>query len=297
MEDSRRHVKAILDAVYGDPVASLRLAPDGRSSFTYLVDFDAPRDKVVCKIGGQSVYTDEVVEPLVIERIGHRTSIPVPQVLETGTLPNRRHPDNRWALYSHLDGFTPREFDLLPIETRERILTEVGAYLAELHTTCTYEHFGAFGRDGEELQLKKVGLAEMVFWGHRLTDVLGQVEEGEQSPVLSHGDLFPGNLLIGDEGSILGIIDWANAHVTTPGDSLARAELRFIDWFRPEPTDRTTLKVALREGYQRHCPLPEGFATRGWLYKLIWLAQSGVWALGHLATPHGRRQLQRTLRG
>jgi aminoglycoside phosphotransferase (APT) family kinase protein len=115
-------------------------------------------------------------------------------------------------------------------------------------------------------------------------------------PVLSHGDLFPGNLLV-DGGTITGVLDWGNAHVTTAGYALARAEMRFVDWFRFQGPERRRLRTALREGYREHRSLPPAYPELAGFYKTLWLGQSVDRVVRNLSSRRGRRQMKRHVRG
>ncbi|MFW6449343.1 MAG: phosphotransferase family protein, partial [Halobacteriota archaeon] len=259
----------------------------GRSATTHLVQLDGEPREVVCKLGGPSVYTGEVIEPLVTTMLGERTDLPVPRVLATGRVTPASPPNDRWALYERLPGSPATGFRECDPSTRAEVVRTVGSVLGRLHATFQYDRPGGLTRNGDDLRIAPTSGPEVATIGRHLS--------GEDAFVLAHGDLFPGNVLVDASGSVTGVIDWANAHVTTPTDSLARAELRFLDWFRFDPAERSMLQDALRAGYQAHRPLPDAYDAVGWLFKLLWLVQSGVWALGHLTTGHGRRQLRRTL--
>lgn len=293
---SGRHVEAIIDELCDPSIASYRLAADGQSSHTFIIDFSSSHPKVVCKIGGANVYTDAIVEPLVVELVRASTSIPVPAVIATGWLPGQDHPNHRWAVYEHLAGHSPTPFSQYSVDMRSQLLFEIGAYLGQLHDSAQFDRFGAFDSDGDSLVLGAPRCPEMAPVAHTLLSSFAGSNPTDRIPVLDHGDLFPGNLLVDTDGKITGIVDWANAHVTTPVDALAKTELRFIDWFRFPLAERDRLRTALHDGYRQHRPLPGALDQIGWLYKVLWLTQSGVWAIGHLHTPHGRRQLRRYLR-
>lgn len=280
-------VEDVIDAVYGVSIVTQRPASGGRSAATHLVEVEAHPHEVVCKIGGASVYTDEVIEPIVTAMLRDRTGLPVPEVLASGRLTPASPPDDRWSLYERLPGQPADAFRSLDASTRVHVVTTIGSLLGQLHATIRFDRPGGLVRAGDDLRVGETVGPEMAALGRRLVD--------EDEFVLAHGDLFPGNVLVDDTGAVTGVIDWANAHVTIPSDALARAELRFVDWFRFGKDERDALRAALRSGYRRHRPLPTAYDDIAWLFKVLWLVQSGVWAVGHLRTSHGRRQLRRNL--
>jgi aminoglycoside phosphotransferase (APT) family kinase protein len=261
----------------------------GRAAQTYLLSLDGDPETVVCKIGGPSVRTGDVIEPLVFDLVAETTDLPVPSVLASGTL--TRDEDTPWAVYEFCAGDQPTPFQSLDQSVRERTVREVGSILGRLHERHAFERTGGLARAGDTLTIRDPSGADFPGKGRR---VLAWVADDccDREPVLSHGDLYPGNLLIDDEGAITGVVDWGNAHVTTAGYALARAEMRFIDWFRFPPAHRQRLTDALREGYTAHRSLPDEYPELGPFYKLLWLAQSADRIRRHVTTNRGRRRLK-----
>jgi len=288
-------IERVVETALGRSVESCDLPARGRMAATYVLELDGPPGRAVCKIGGPSVRTGDVVEPLVCRLVAQTTGLPVPAVLASGTLRDGQGP-TRWALYEFRDGATPTPYDGLAPAIRRRIVRETGAILGQLHDTHQFERTGGLGAADGRLRICQPRGLDFPEQGRRLLEHYpGFGTEGLQ-PVLTHGDLFPGNLLVDDSGRITGLLDWGNAHVTTAGYALSRAEMRFVDWFRFPAGERERLRAALRTGYRRHRDLPPDYPRFASLYKLLWLAQSGERHLRHTATSRGRRQLRQHLR-
>jgi serine/threonine protein kinase len=322
------NVERLAEAALGVTVRAVEPTTAGRMAATYLLELDGNPGRAVCKVGGPSVRTGDVVEPLVVRLVGATTDLPVPAVLSTGQVHDRTGTRRHWALYEFCDGHAPTEFDTLASAPRRRVLREVGSALGRLHATHRFERTGGLARtDGDVGEESHAGTGRAgtnsgadgqahVSGDNRQTLTGGDLricdprglhvpESGRRllrravgpdgvdpQPVLTHGDLFPGNLLVAPDGSVTALLDWGNAHVTTAGYALARAEMRFVDWFRFPAGERERLRGALRAGYRTHRSLPPDYPRFGSLYKLLWLVQSGERHLRHALTSRGRRQLR-----
>lgn len=295
MVPPRDRIERIVDLVFGTSINSIQRSDSGYSSDTYLIDIDKDPGRIICKIGGPSIHTGEVIEPLVVDELADTPDIPVPAVHATGRFSGEQPPNNRWALYEFCAGDRPVEFADCSLATRRQVLKDVGAMLGALHKEFQYDTFGAFVRSNEGIALDSSTGLDFERLGRGLLHRLPSTERNDAQPVLAHGDLYPGNLLINDHGEITTIFDWANSYTSTPAAAIARAELRFIDWFRFPSDERDRLQMALQQGYQQHRPIPREYHTVGWEYKVMWFMQIGSWTLRNLRTPHGRRQLRRTI--
>lgn len=165
-------------------------------------------------------------------------------------------------------------FESLEPAVRRRIVTETGVILGLLHATHQFDRTGGLGRTNGELRICDPNGLYFPERGRRLIEFHPSYRGIDWQPVLSHGDLFPGNLLVDEEGAITGLFDWGNAHVTTAGYALARAEMRFLDWFRFSSPEQQRLRTALRDGYRPHRALPPEYPALSGFYKAVWLAQS-----------------------
>jgi aminoglycoside phosphotransferase (APT) family kinase protein len=287
-------VRRAVEATLGCAVLSCEQPADGRIAETYLLELDGEPERAVCKIGGPSVRTGEVIEPLAVGLAKATTDIPAPSVLASGTFDGETGFRSHWALYEFRDGHAPTPFDTIESGVRRRIVHQTGSILGRLHDTHQFERVGGLGRNGGTLCIRSPNGLNFPEQGRRLAQ-LHSASPADWQPVLSHGDLFPGNLLVADDGTITGLLDWGNAHVTTAGYALARAEMRFIDWFRLPAGEQRRLRVALRDGYLQHRELPSDYPALASLYKAAWLAQSADRILRHLTSRRGRQQLRRHL--
>jgi aminoglycoside phosphotransferase (APT) family kinase protein len=292
MQSVPERVKRVVETGLDCAVRSCERPAEGRVAETYLLEVEGSPERVVCKLGGPSIRTGDVIEPLVLELVGTTTDLPVPAVLASGWLPEE---GTHWALYEFSAGSCPVAYRALSPPARRRTVTEVGAALAQLHAAHRFERTGGLARDGDRLAIRDSAGLDVPEWGRRLAERHTDWTAGEA--VLTHGDLFPSNLVVERDGRVTGIFDWGNAHVTTAGYALARAEMRFVNWYWHcfPAAERRDLRAALRAGYRQHRPLPSGYRPAPF-HKLLWLAQSGQRHLRNAATPRGRRQLRRHLR-
>lgn len=288
-------VEAIVDATLGCAVSSCERTTSGRSASTYVVEVDGHPGRVLCKIGGVSAFTGDWIEPAVVRLVRADTDVPVPEVLATGRLEGVRPPGDRWALYEYLPGEPQPAFRGLDDRARRRVVGDVGRQLGGLHAGVRFERVGGLWLDGDGLSVRGTGglnTLELAAW---LTRQHPGATGAASTPVLGHGDLFPGNVRVNRAGEIVGVVDWADAHATVAGYALAQAELRFIDWFRFPPTERDRLRRALRDGYTTRRQLPPGYDGLARLYKALWLVQMADQTVRGLGSPTGRRQLWRTV--
>ena len=261
----------------------------GRMARTYVLTLDSDPERVVCKLGGPSIRTGDVVEPLVVRLVEETSDLPVPSVLATGRLRTGTGRERCWALYEFREGETPTPFSDCSSPVRRRLLRTVGSVLGRLHETHQFERTGALARDGDTLRVTDHRGFHAPTTGRALIRRSPGGGRVDSQPVLAHGDLYPGNLLV--SGEVTALLDWGNAHVTTAGYALARAELRFVDWFRFSARERERLRESLRTGYKRHRPLPPDYPRATSSHKLLWLVQSAERHLRHATTSRGRRQL------
>jgi aminoglycoside phosphotransferase (APT) family kinase protein len=270
-------------------VQSCEPATAGRMARTYVLTLDDEPGRAVCKLGGPSIRTGDVVEPLVVRLVDETSDLPAPSVLATGRLRTGTDSERCWALYEFREGETPTPFPDCPPPVRRRLLETVGSVLGRLHDTHQFERTGALARDGDTLRVTDHRGFHAPTAGRALLRRLPGGGRVDAQPVLTHGDLYPGNLLV--DGDVTALLDWGNAHVTTAGYALARAELRFIDWFRFPARERERLRESLRQGYERHRPLPPDYPRATAPHKLLWLVQSAERHRRHVTTNRGRRQL------
>ena len=281
-------VNRIVAAALDSAVEDCSVPEEGAIADTYLLTL-ADGTRVVCKLGGESVWTEDVVEPCVLRLVRRETSLSVPDVLASGLIEGTSGP-KRWGLYEFCPGTVP---DVRTVATYEQVVSEAGAALARLHTAFSFEQIGGFVRDDQN----DLDLVEPTDWNLRGSPIVDRVSTAVTSqqlrrPVLAHGDYRPGNLLV-DDGSITAILDWANSHVTSAGYSLARAETRFVDV--PPVAAKHRLRRAFRDGYRRHASIPSSYTEAVRFYRALWVAQSCVNVCKVTRTERGRIQLSRQL--
>lgn len=97
----------------------------GAVADTFVVELEGGSRRVVCKRGGASIWTGDVIEPLVTGLVARETDLPVPEVLAHGSLRNVDSP-TRWALYEYCDGVQPT---VATPERRARLATRAGDIL------------------------------------------------------------------------------------------------------------------------------------------------------------------------
>ncbi|MDQ2051833.1 aminoglycoside phosphotransferase family protein [Natronolimnohabitans sp. A-GB9] len=259
-------------------------------------------DRVVCKRGGASVWTGDVVEPLVCDLVGRTTDVPVPRVLATGTLEDGAELE-RWAVYEHRPGTNPRRrYVDLESPVRRRLVADAGTLLGRLHDTAklAFDRVGGLARrtDGSGLVLCDPDGWHAVDPGPVL-ERLSVPLAGDDGcrPVLTHGDYQPGNLLVDESGAITAVLDWGNAHVTHAEYALARAEVRFVDVYagRLPRAECRRLRHTFRRAYASYTSLGSGYDRRAPVYKLLWAGQSTANYLQIVRRARGRRQLRRQL--
>ncbi|NGM68826.1 aminoglycoside phosphotransferase family protein [Natronolimnobius sp. AArcel1] len=328
-------LERIVEAALEAEVQSVRRPRAGSVADTFLLELSPSDDlpaRIVCKRGGASVWTGDVIEPLVCERVRAVTDLPVPAVLAQGSLvggDQQAATPERWALYEHLEGETPTTTGPLEPAVRCRLVAAAGARLGQLHsvslaafglengaestgntnasTNATSVSVGGLARgpDGDlEVCTPDGWHAIEARESAALYDRLSVPLAGDPDcvPVLTHGDYQPRNLLIASDGSITGILDWGNAHVTHATYALARAEVRFVDleWIagRLEPGERDRLRRLFRDGYASKGPLERTTELERQLrrYKWLWVCQS-LANYGQIArSARGRTQLWRQCR-
>lgn len=300
MADMQARVEQLVDTVFEVSIDSCETPRTGRMAQTYLLDLDDYPHRAVCKIGGPSVRTGDVVEPLVLELVEGTPDVPTPEVLARGTFQResrteaatQREAETHWAFYEFCEGALPTPFQSIGGEIRHEVVRDVGRMLGSLHETHQFERIGGLGRRGQDLEIRAPDGLHIPERGRQLVRTLPGHTGSTWQPVLSHGDLFPDNVLV-EGDTVSAYLDWGNAHITTAGYALARAEMRFVDWFRFEAAERRRLREALREGYRSHRAVPPDYESLGTFYKLLWLGQSAERLSRHLRNQRGRAQLRR----
>lgn len=103
-------VERIVDATLETDLRACRRPAEGAVADTYCLELAGEPPQAVCKLGGASVWTGDVIELLVTRLVEERTDLPVPRVLASGSLEPPAGELERWALYEHLEGTTPERY-------------------------------------------------------------------------------------------------------------------------------------------------------------------------------------------
>lgn len=93
--------------------------------------------------------------------------------------------------------------------------------------------------------------------------------DGPFTPVISHGDLRPENVMV-DDGEVTGIIDWQNPYACHAEFGAVKIEVMFIDKHVTYLPERRMLRNEFYDAYTEHYPLPKAFQRRRRLYRLPW---------------------------
>lgn len=227
--------------------------------------------RAVCKLA-RGPEADPATEARVIERVGRETSVPVPEILETG-------PD--WFVAAWRDG-VPDEPTLDAGRARA-----MGVGLATLHRETAFEATGRFdaGEDGLVLEARES-------WAETLRALLAECRTflepygraavadevcaflrdrpdalaGADGPVLIHGNYLLEHVGVAD-GEVACVIDFEHA-MSGAGeyDYWATAMPTFVAANGPGgDADRR----AFREGYESVRALPDGFDRRAGVYRAV----------------------------
>lgn len=200
----------------------------------------------------------------------HRRGLPVPNVI--GIARNLPGVPETAVLLGHLSGVPASErFTGLDAAARGDLLAAIGVLLARIHALPLAE-VRAFWQFPEDAALapvdwstnfiqKKVAsdLGILVPSGALAGDVAAHMAEllprwaaalAETPVALAplHGDFYLDNLLVADDGTIIGLLDWEAARLGDPLWELARTQ---VASFADSPTEYDRFFAA----YQQHIPL------------------------------------------
>ncbi|EMA37599.1 phosphotransferase family protein [Halobiforma nitratireducens] len=143
--------RIVESALEDTTLESCRRPRAGSVADTYLLELDGSPARAVCKLGGASVWTGDVIEPHVLEVVDAATDVPAPDVLASGSVVGGAragagararavHSDTsvrRWALYEHCEGENPApDYHDLEADVRRRLVADAGRLLGRLHAAC-----------------------------------------------------------------------------------------------------------------------------------------------------------------
>lgn len=259
---------------------------------TCIVQRSHEDDLVVSYCADEELETSFESELETIEFVAERTNLPVPTVY---------HDDFEGDAISHpcmiterLPGYNPNyRFKYLPVETKRKILRQIGRCLGELHDE-TFDAFGTLTRSTDGLEV-----AASRSWRDTLVSILDRQLDGmadgpfddlrervratvlehqallevDDSPSLLHHDLRPANVLV--EGDVVtGIVDWERALAGHAEFDLFETERNFLDIEFHTEQARTRVEDALFEGYRSRQDLRSGWKRRRALYRIVYLTET-----------------------
>lgn len=294
MDKLPSYIEDIIANEFQTSIQSCNVPSNGRIGEIYILKLDNKPLQVVCKLGGPSIRTGDIVEPQVIQLVQSIADIPVPEVYATGEFGGKTRLGKHYAIYEFVDGNVPSPFNLLNQNIRRQVVFEIGCILGKLHKSRQFTRIGGLHcSESNKIYINDPNGINFPKQGRRLVGYHPRLRNHDWEPVLSHGDLFPENLLINDDGSICALLDWGNAHITTAGYALARAEMRFIDWFQFSSRESVCLRKILRDGYKQYRSFPPDYPSFNNFYKSVWLAQSADRVVRNLSSHRGRQQMKR----
>ncbi|KAB1188525.1 MULTISPECIES: phosphotransferase family protein [Haloferax] len=287
------HVAAVLAREFPDrPVASVTPAQRGNHKQTAIVDF-SDGGAVVVQL---SADVDAVrLETALAQAVGDRTSIPVPQVLATGTVADRGY-----AVVERATGDELHErFVHLDEEEQQSLARTFGRGLAELHETFAFDGYGPVTADtrGATVEFRVAESTDWQAWfsayAHSGIDALPPAFDSirdqlietvetaslpERPPAsLYPWDLRPGNALVGGDG-VTAVLDWGDPLAAVPELAVAKVEHLVADWY---VSDGTPLRRAFRDGYDAVRPYP----TVDPIYRVAAVLRSAVDSTGEVTRP------------
>lgn len=241
------------------------------------------------------------LEPRLHEYVADRTSLPVPRILVFEPYPDRDVPP--YFVTERMQGESlSDQFDGLDADLQDRIMTQVGEILGELHSTIAFEGFGYFGLDDDRLVVENLTWDWREFFesftrrhldrlestpfddlrdpAERAIDRSIETIPTTATPRLVHDDFRPANLTFDPDADqpIRAVLDWQNALAGHPEYNVAQAELLFVDSVVRDPDRRASLRDRFHEGYRDHREFPtqDGYDRRRPLYQLSTL----LWRMG-----------------
>ncbi|MDG6106952.1 macrolide 2'-phosphotransferase [Dactylosporangium aurantiacum] len=161
-------------------------------------------------------------------------------------IPDWRYADETFIAYPRLPGEPAAAEDPVTFELRWRIdrqrpprhyLLALGQCMARLHATDTHAAAGTGipVRAPDTIRARFAG--HLAFGAAELGMHATWLERGRRwldddalwSPrvVLIHGDLHPGHTLVGEDGTLLAVLDWTDAEVGDPGQEFVEAARKF----------------------------------------------------------------------
>lgn len=279
----------------------------GSANSLYAVELSTPnRDQtVICKCCQHSAPAGFRTEPYLLDAIGRRTSVPVPEVLAVGD----DHSEDAGPLFvmeqCDGEGIATRARELKPT-VRKRIARDAGRYLGQIHGLGSFDRFGDVrlgcdvDHDGTGIEMPDAtltvaddayntwadaleGLTEYFLSNldDRVTDLEEMIREaldeqrcllGDEDPVLIHDEYTYWNILVDpDTGETTAVLDFENQRIGCAEYDVASA-IDSLSALAPLGSlRRRRVREAMYEGYNETSDLDRDgeFAARRNFYRLV----------------------------
>jgi len=232
------------------------------------------------------------VEAELLSAITERTAVPVPTLLDSGSLDGN---GGGYLLTEYVPGKDLHaEFVDLPTDSRCVIARRFGTILGHLHEAFQFDLAGRL-RVEDDVQLAAAGHSpDEWFRSHSdralsalppdFDDLRPALADAMEPPArpnpprLFPWDLRPGNAVVRD-GTLVAVLDWGEPRAADPALSVAKTEHLLTRWYGTEPEP---LEAAFREGYASVRQLPEVPAA----YRVAAVASAAVDSTGTVTRPH-----------
>lgn len=273
-EPMLRAVAEAAEARLNAPASSVSAFDEGMNA-VYRVSFDERPDAVL-KAGTVTEGSKLLSGPVLIDRIGRQTSLPVPDVL--AVVPEGdEYIDHAYVLLTYVDGRTVTDVNDLSPATHERLAREAGRHLAAIHDLPFDGPFGRLHANNGELfvdhgfdswaaSLEAIADYHLERLEPRFADLEPTIEDAiarfstavDETAVdraILYRDYHPKNLVLEPDDDadplVRAVLDFNFRPVGDAPLDLAIAEANLVD-LPTGKTDRATpLRNTLRESYVR----------------------------------------------
>jgi len=232
------------------------------------------------------------VEAALLSAITERTTVPVPKLLDSGSVDGH---SGGYLLTEYVPGQDLHErFVDLPADRRRSVARRFGTILGRLHEAFPFDSAGPL-RVGDDGELAAAG-SSMDAWFRSTTeralsalppafdDLRPALADAmappprPNPPRLYPWDLRPGNAVVRDD-RLVAVLDWGGPCAADPALSIAKTEHLLTRWYgtTPEP-----LEAAFREGYASVRPRPDISDA----YRVAAVVSAAVDSNGTVTRPH-----------
>jgi aminoglycoside phosphotransferase (APT) family kinase protein len=258
----------------------------GQNRETYDVELSSGENLICCFNRDKPEWFK--IEKNLVELVNQKTDVPTQKILysdfSSEDVPEMFH------IAEKIEGSkSEQEYEELLIENKEKIVQQIGYYLAEIHKNIQFKDFGRLRYRDNSLEVEKYSWRELVqeiaeeyieeMKDTRFEDLPDEMRDyvqknlhllAESNPVLVHYDVAVDNII--REGTdVKAILDWERAFVGQPEWDLAHSEVRFILQFVEDEKKVERLKKAFYDSYQEVRSLEDGWRTRKEYYGMIQL--------------------------